>query len=112
MNFSFPPLSPHGPGLGNLLELPPQIIDARTDKAAIRLQLGFPRPPQSDSAPDSGKVAPHPFEAGKEVLQLGQLHLELGLPGSGSCGEDVQDQLRAIHHPDPEKIFQVLPLGR
>ena len=108
----FPSLALNGPCPGNLPELLLQVADSSPDESSVRFELGLPGAPQSNPASDSGEVAPHAPKPGEQVLQLCELHLHLGFPCSGSCREDVQDELRPVHHPDPEKVFQVLPLGR
>ena len=55
---------------------------------------------------------PHSGEAGKEVLELREFDLDLGLPRPGPRGEDVEDQLRAIHHAHAERGLEILCLAR
>ena len=94
------------------LELGLQSLDPATDDPAVGLQLGLARPPEADAAADTGEVGPHPGEPRQQVFQLRQLHLQLGLVASGPGGEDVEDDLGPVHHPDLERALQIHPLHR
>ena len=50
-------------------------------------------------------------QAGQEVVQLGELDLELALAGSGATREDVQDELGAINNLQIQRLFEVAELG-
>ena len=41
------------------------------------------------------------------MLQLGKLHLQLALVGTGALGENIENQPGAIHHPALQFLLQV-----
>jgi hypothetical protein len=51
-------------------------------------------------------VLPHAPHAGKVVLQLGELDLQLALGARGVLGEDVEDQLRAVDDAQLELVLE------
>src|SRR6267143_6709549 len=53
--------------------------DLGANPAAVRLELCFTRSAEPDAAADTRQVRPHARQARQEILELGQLHLELGL---------------------------------
>ena len=57
-------------------------------------------------------MVPHSAQARVGVLELGQLDLELGLVGGRAAGEDVQDQLRAVHDLPQRFLLKVADLAR
>jgi hypothetical protein len=57
-------------------------------------------------------VGPHPGEPGKEILELRQLDLELGLMAAGPGRKDVQNDFGPIHNPDVELALEIGPLDR
>ena len=84
----------------DLLDLLVQAVYPPPDKASISFQLRFAWPPGADPAAKPLQMAPLSGKARQEILVLCQLHLELPLPGSGTPGEDVQDQPRTVYHFD------------
>jgi hypothetical protein len=56
-------------------------------------------------------VGPHAREPRQQVLELRQLDLHLGFARSRARGEDVEDQLGAIHDPAADGVFDVLALA-
>ena len=64
-----------------------------------------PRPPMPPARRESETVGAL-GQARQPVLELGELHLELAVPGARVLGEDVEDQLGAVDH------AQVEPLAR
>jgi hypothetical protein len=86
--------------------------DAAADEAAVRLQLRLTRTAEPDTAADTRKVRPHPLQPRQHVLQLRQFHLHLRLAGPRARREDVEDQLRAVHHPRLQRLLEVLALRR
>ena len=82
------------------------------DEAAVGLDLRLTRTPQTDASAGLLEVRPHSGQTGEHVLELRQLHLHLRLARPRPRREDVQDELRAIHHPRAELELDVLPLRR
>ena len=76
------------------LELGLESLDALPDDSAVGLELGFARSPETYTAADAREVGPHPGQPREEVLELGQLDLELGFVAACSGGEDVEDDFR------------------
>src|SRR5699024_11035338 len=76
----------------------------RSDATAVQLDLGLTGSPRAHARPagrhaaaglPGHRLAPA-AQSGQQVLQLGQLHLGLALPGLGVLGEDVQDEGGAV----------------
>ena len=82
------------------------------DEASIGLELGLTRSPHPDTAARLLEVRPHARETRQHVLELGELDLQLGFAGPRSRGEDVEDQLRPVHHALARGVLDVLALGR
>ncbi len=82
-------------------------LDTLRQQAAVRFQLGLPRAAQADPALLALQVGPAPHQAGGQVLELGQLHLQLAFKGARPLGKDIEDQAGAIQHPAGEHPFQV-----
>jgi hypothetical protein len=57
-------------------------------------------------------VIPHSRQPRQQVFKLRQFDLQLGFRGSGSQREDVDDQFRAVHHADTQRLLELLPLHR
>ena len=93
-------------------QLGADLLDALLGLAAIGLELGFTFAADGPGgATLTGKVGPVAGEPRHEVLQLGQLDLELALAGSGALGEDVEDQRRAVDDLGPEDLLEIAGLG-
>ena len=92
-------------------EIAPQHRDALAHAAAVHLELGLARAARADAARLTLEVLPHAGEPRQSVLELRQLDLEPRLAGSGAAREDVEDQLRAIHHLHRQLLLQVADLG-
>ena len=58
------------------------------------------------------QVAPHARQARGQMLQLGQLDLQLAFVALGAQREDIQDQRDPVDHAQVEQPFQVALLGR
>ena len=78
-----------------------EVLDLLPDHPAVGFELGFARAPETDTAADTRQVGPHPGQSRQHVLQLRQLDLELGFVAPGAGGEDVEDELGAVHHRAP-----------
>src|SRR5260221_14145795 len=87
-------------------------LDAVPDAPAVGLELGLTGAASADAAPQPGKQDAAPGQAREHVVELRQLHLETALPGAGPTGEDVEDELGAVHRLAPERFFAVALLGR
>ena len=80
----------------------------------VRLQLGLAGAAGADGGGGARlalQVGPHARESGQQIAVLGQLHLQLALPGMGPLGEDVQDEPRPVQDPDPQGLLQHPSLG-
>jgi hypothetical protein len=80
------------------------------DQPAVRLELRLAGAAHADAAAELLEVRPHARQPRQHVLQLRELHLELGLVRPRARGEDVEDQLGPVHHPDADRLLHVLPL--
>jgi hypothetical protein len=87
-------------------------LNLAANDSTVGFQLGFAGTAKADTAADTGQVGPHPGEPGKQVLQLRQLDLELGLVASRASGEDVENHFRPVHDPDLELTLEVGTLNR
>jgi hypothetical protein len=101
-----------GAAPGHDLELLAQVADAAADEAAVRLELRLARATEADTAADPRQVRPHALQSWQHVLELRQLHLHLRLAAAGARGEDVEDQLGAVHDARLQRVLQVLALRR
>jgi hypothetical protein len=57
-------------------------------------------------------VVPQLLEARPHVLELRQLHLQLGFAAAGMAREDVEDELGAVDDVEVEDLFQIARLRR
>ena len=92
-------------------QFPSQLGETGAGDPAVRLQLRFARAQGSDAATLALQVGPHLGEPGDEVLELGDLHLQLGLAGARLAGEDVQDQAGAVQDEPLRQFLQALGLS-
>ncbi|MCX6552981.1 MAG: hypothetical protein NTY02_18605 [Acidobacteria bacterium] len=70
---------------------------------AIRFRIR--RRSVSNPATKPGEFDPAADESRQQVLQLGEFHLPLAFARAGPAREDVQDELRAVDHPTPERLL-------
>ena len=75
-------------------------MNAIPDPSTIDLQFRLPGPPPSNAAGQPRKRQGLFRQAGKEVLQLGQFHLDLPILSMSPLGEDIQDQLGPVQDPE------------
>ena len=88
-------------------------LDGLTDHAAIQLDLRLAgATAHADAAALALQVRPAPHQSGGEVLQPGQLDLQLALVAAGTLGEDFQNQQRAVIDRHPQVALQIALLGR
>ena len=97
---SFSPLNLAELALINLYKFAFELCDSLADQSAVDFQLLFARPSGANAA-DSAycrsstcpcyaiQMRPHPRQSRICIFQLGQFHLEPGLPGLCSCGEYI-----------------------
>ena len=81
------------------------------DESSIGLELSFTRSAHSDSTAEFLEVSPHAHESRQHVFELCKLDLHLRFGRSRARGEDVENQLGAIHHAFPCCILDVLSLS-
>src|SRR5262245_31160856 len=88
-------------------ELVLEDFDALAQELPVGFKLGFARTPQSDTASLPLEVGPSSHEAGRKVLELGKLDLQLTLMGMCTLREDVQYQAHAIHDPALQAALEI-----
>ena len=94
------------------LEFPGNAADAVLHPAAVGFQLRFAVTAHADAALLPGQVTPKTGEPRQQMLELGQLDLQLAFAGSGALGEDIEDERGPVEHLAFEDSFQVAALGR
>ena len=102
----------HFPGARDVAQSLLQLPNALVDEPTIRFELGFSRPSHSDAASEFLEVRPHSRQTGEHVFQLREFHLHFRLGRPRPRGEDVKDELGAIHYALPRRVFDVFPLRR
>src|SRR6476619_1478928 len=85
-------------------------LDAVVDQPAVRLELRLAGTANTDAPAELLEVRPHARQARQRVLQLRELDLHLGLAAPRTRGEDVEDELRAIHDTRAHGVFHILAL--
>ena len=80
------------------------------DAAAIGFELGFTGAAGADAAAELRHGLAASGEAREQVLELGELDLELAFAGAGVAGKDVEDELRAVDDAARETRFEVAKL--
>ena len=78
----------------------------------VGLQLGLARPARADASSQAGQLRSPSSQSRQPVVELGQLDLQLSLPGPGAAGEDVQDELGPVDYLAVECALDVALLGR
>ena len=86
-------------------------MDPPGDQASVRFELLLTRAAQSDTAFLPLQVRPAPHQTRGQVTQLRELHLELALVRACTLGEDVEDELCAIHYAAAAGLLQVTHLS-
>ena len=89
-----------------------QNLDAVIDQPAVRLELRFAGAAHADAAAEFLEVGPHARQPRQHVLELRELHLHLRFARARARGEDVEDQLGAVHHALADRVLDVLALRR
>ena len=81
------------------------------DPAPVGLELRLARAPGADAAAEARELGAVARQAREQVLQLGELDLRLPFPRPRALREDVEDELRAIDHPQVQRLFEMPQLG-
>ena len=83
---------------------------ALADSAPIDLESLLAGAAPANAAPESRESLVPLRQARESVAELGELHLEFAVSGARALGEDVENQLRAIDHPQLETLAEVARL--
>ena len=89
-----------------------QGLDTVADQPAVRFKLRLAGTAQADTALLPFQVSPAADQARGQMLQLGQLDLQLALVALGALREDVEDQAGTVEHPHVQALFQIALLSR
>ncbi len=81
-------------------------------KPAVGFELGFAGPAQPDAALLTLEMGPAAHQTRGQMLELGQLDLQLALVRARATGEDIQNQPGAIEHARIHALFEVAFLAR
>src|SRR5579871_2892161 len=81
--------------------------DPPANPPAVKFELLFTGSARADSAAESRKVLALTTETRQQVIQLGQLYLQLAFSRAGVTREDVEDQLRAVDDAAVERAFEI-----
>ena len=95
----------------HMIQIVAELLDPAVDSAPIRFQLCFARTSRADSASQPRHLNTVSGQAGQQIIQLRQLHLQLTFPRAGAPREYVQDQLRSIQDLAMERVLQIALLG-
>src|SRR3989304_3388426 len=95
----------------NLLQLLLDLDDPAPNPSSIHLQLRLAGAPGPNAPSQPGQLAPMAGEAREQILELGQLDLELPLPRSGALGENIQNEPGPINHLSAKGGFEISLLG-
>ena len=98
--------------LVQLFQARAQGLDTVADQPAVGLELRLAGTAQADTALLPLKVGPAADQARGQMLQLGQLDLQLALVALGALRKDVEDQAGTVEHPHIQALFQIALLGR
>ena len=100
-------------GFHHLVELALQPDHLIVNRAAVGLDLGFPRATNKAKATTLAfKVGPGADEAGALIRQRGEFHLQHAFAGAGAVGENLQDQTGSVQKLDAPFLFQISLLNR
>src|SRR5581483_4252344 len=96
------------PLLLQLLELALEEADLLGDVAPVELELRLARAAGlAQAAALALEVGPAAHQARREVLQVGELDLELAFARLRALREDLEDELGAVEHAQAELLLQV-----
>lgn len=88
-----------------------QFSNPPADPAAIRFKFLFAGAACPDASAESREKHAVTGEARKEIIQLGQLDLQLSFAASRPPGENIENQLGTVDHFQVEYFFEVAKLG-
>ncbi|MNE05669.1 hypothetical protein D3C80_982390 [compost metagenome] len=91
----------------HLLQALLDLANAHAQQAAVGFQLGLARTAQADTALLPLQVGPATHQTRAQVIQLGQLDLQLALVGARALGEDVENQTGTVQHATLEHPLEV-----
>jgi len=89
-----------------------QGFDPHRQKPAVGFQLGFTRAAQADAAFLPFQVCPAAHQAGGQVAQLRQFHLQLAFVRACPLRKNIQNQAGAVEHATLDRLFEVSFLNR
>ena len=99
-----PLLRPNAPHTFDLLL---DVPDAPVNLPPVGLQLSFTRPTSADAAAELRHFHASPRQPRKQILELGQLHLQLTLTRAGVPSKNIENELRAIDDARVDYAFDV-----
>jgi hypothetical protein len=105
-----PPLTKLRPALTDVFNLFRNRVDALSDAAPIRFQFRFAGTSRPNSAAQPRQGGTHPHQARQEVLQLGELDLQLAFLCARPPGKNVENQLRPVDHFPVNRILDLSQL--
>ena len=109
---AFAPLPLLRPNAAHAFDLLLQMQQPALNPAAVGFELRLARAACADAAAQLRHRCAPSRQPRQHVFQLRQLHLQLAFARACMTGKNIQDQLRAIHHPAGQRVFQVAQLGR
>ena len=95
-----------GAALADEQELGADAGDALLDAAPIEFELLFAGPLEADTAFLAFQMGPEAAQAGDEVVELGQFDLKAAFQREGALGEDVEDELGAVHDAHAQNFLE------
>ena len=95
----------------NIFEMLFEFLDADGDAATVGFELGFTWAAGADTTTLAGEGEALTGEAGEDVLELGEFHLQAAFSSAGSAGEDIEDELGAVDDANADGPFQIALLG-
>ena len=87
-----------------LPELVAQKTDARANGAAVELQFLLARSPGADTAAEAGERAVHAEKMCLGIVELREFHLQLALGRDRVLRKNIEDNHRAVHDLDTERL--------
>ena len=107
------PLLPlRGAPAAHALQAPLDGLNALVNPPPVGFEFGFARPARSDSAAQPRHRRAVAGQAGQQIIQLRQLHLQLAFARARAPREDIQDELGPVENLDVQRFFQIALLGR
>ncbi|GAA5240204.1 hypothetical protein BMMON2_30260 [Burkholderia mallei] len=88
-----------------------QHLDALADQSAVGFELRLAGAAQADATLLPLEVGPGPNQAGREVLQLRELDLQLAFVAARALREDVENEARTIDDAPIKHSLQIALLA-